>query len=151
MAISAGSAPVGPSVAALAERLAGAIGSAKLDVLSDAVDEIVGRILGLGDLALERERPLTELGLDSLMAVELRNALGAACGRTLPTSLVFDYPTAEALCGFSPASWSWAPSPHPSRCLRPSRRRRCRPIEDYELEDDAALLLLERKLSHAGY
>ena len=61
------------------------------------MDEVVGQILGLGDLDLERARPLPELGLDSLMAVELRNALGGAIGRVLPTSLVFDHPTAEAL------------------------------------------------------
>ncbi len=136
VAISAGSVPAAPGVAALAEQLAGAIGSAKLAVLSDAVDEIVSRILGLGDLALERERPLNELGLDSLMAVELRNALGAACGRTLPTSLVFDYPTAEALGRFLavemgliaatvPVPPPVTPAPRGAACrgLRSGRRR----------------------------
>ena len=149
VAISAGSVPAAPGVAALAEQLAGAIGSAKLAVLSDAVDEIVSRILGLGDLALERERPLNELGLDSLMAVELRNALGAACGRTLPTSLVFDYPTAEALGRFLAVEMgliaATVPVPPP---VTPAP---VPPVEDYDLADDAALLLLERKLSHAGF
>jgi acyl transferase domain-containing protein/NAD(P)-dependent dehydrogenase (short-subunit alcohol dehydrogenase family)/aryl carrier-like protein len=40
------------------------------------------RVLGLDpDLSLDRERPLIELGLDSLLAVELRNRLRAALGR----------------------------------------------------------------------
>ncbi len=36
-------------------------------------------------------------GLDSLMAVELRNSLGQRVGRPLSATLVFDYPTVNAL------------------------------------------------------
>ena len=42
-------------------------------------------------------QPLMEAGLDSLGAVELRNALGAKFGIELPASTTLDYPTVSAL------------------------------------------------------
>ena len=63
--------------------------------------EQAAKVLGLAaSRRIERDRPLRELGLDSLMAVELRNMLGKGAGVTLPTSLLFEYPTIDALAGY---------------------------------------------------
>lgn len=43
------------------------------------------------------DAPLMSSGLDSLGAVELRNSLEGTLGLKLPPTVVFDYPTAEAL------------------------------------------------------
>ncbi|MBU0485486.1 MAG: SDR family NAD(P)-dependent oxidoreductase [Proteobacteria bacterium] len=43
---------------------------------------------------------LFDLGVDSLMAVELKNRFEADLGRTLRPTLVFDYPTVEAITGY---------------------------------------------------
>ena len=47
--------------------------------------------------AIDPRRPLQELGLDSLAALELRNRLGRLVGAVLPASLLFDHPTVAAL------------------------------------------------------
>jgi acyl carrier protein len=44
--------------------------------------------------------PLGDLGLDSLLAVELRNTLSSAIGQPLPATLLFDYPTLDALTNY---------------------------------------------------
>jgi NADPH:quinone reductase-like Zn-dependent oxidoreductase/acyl carrier protein len=58
----------------------------------------VARVLSLpGGDAVEPGRPLKELGLDSLMAMELRNALGRRAGASLSATLAFDHPTPAAI------------------------------------------------------
>jgi len=60
----------------------------------------VARVLSLDAGAVEADRPLKELGLDSLMAVELRNTLNRRAGATLPATLAFDYPTPAAIARY---------------------------------------------------
>jgi acyl transferase domain-containing protein/NADPH:quinone reductase-like Zn-dependent oxidoreductase len=59
------------------------------------------KVLGLGsDGTVDARRPLQEMGLDSLMAIELRNALAQGAGEALPSTLLFDHPTIDALVAF---------------------------------------------------
>ncbi|CDO87836.1 polyketide synthase [Mycobacterium triplex] len=48
---------------------------------------------------IAHDRPMESLGLDSLMALELRNRLEASLGTTLPAALVWAYPTIHDLAG----------------------------------------------------
>jgi acyl carrier protein len=68
-------------------------------MLSDFIALTVARVLGRQGEAIDPHQPLNEMGLDSLLAVELRNRLGTALGigRGLSATLVFDCPTVEAL------------------------------------------------------
>ena len=71
-------------------------------ILLEFVREQSARILALPSKQVGDRTPLSEMGLDSLMAVELRNLLGASLGAgpALPATLVFDYPTIEAIAGY---------------------------------------------------
>jgi phthiocerol/phenolphthiocerol synthesis type-I polyketide synthase C len=48
---------------------------------------------------LDHNAPMESLGLDSLMALELRNRLESTLGITLPVALVWSYPTISTLAG----------------------------------------------------
>jgi len=71
---------------------------ARRSVLLRRLRDRVGSVLGMPPgAALDPDRPLGELGLDSLLAVELKNVLGSEVERRLPATLTFDYPTLAAL------------------------------------------------------
>jgi acyl transferase domain-containing protein len=62
------------------------------------VREAVAAVLGHADVTrVDADRPFTELGFDSLTAIELRNRLTRVTGQRLPSTLVFDHPTPAAV------------------------------------------------------
>ncbi|MBZ0294961.1 MAG: type I polyketide synthase [Anaerolineae bacterium] len=85
----------------LVQQLADAPVSKRPSILGSFIHEQAVKVLGLDpSWVIDPLLPLHELGLDSLMAVELRNALMRVVDVNLPTTLLFDYPTIDALVSY---------------------------------------------------
>lgn len=84
-----------------AERLKAGPASAQRKLLLDHLAAQTARILAFDSLRrIDDSAPLHDLGLDSLMAVELRNALIASLGQPLPPTVVLDHPTLANLADY---------------------------------------------------
>ncbi len=82
----------------LRDRLASVAVEDRPRVVTEAVIGRVVEVLGYASTdAVRPDHTFTELGFDSLTAVELRNQLTATTGLRLPATLIFDYPTPRAL------------------------------------------------------
>ncbi|WP_432015332.1 type I polyketide synthase [Streptomyces cucumeris] len=102
-AVGAGDDPAdsgGDEAAALRQEVAALPGDERAGRLLALVRSHVAAVLHYpSPEAVEPDRPFKELGFDSIAAVELRNRLRAATGLSLSTTVVFDYPTPDALAG----------------------------------------------------
>ena len=86
--------------ATLRGRLLAAADAERYGIMRDAIRALVSTDMAIPETELASRRPLHDYGLDSLLAVELRNGLAALASKTMPASLLFDYPTIDALAGF---------------------------------------------------
>ena len=67
-------------------------------VTLEMIMESLESTMGTG---VDADAPVTEAGLDSLGAVRARQAAAQqASGQTLPSTLIFDYPTARQLAAY---------------------------------------------------
>ncbi|HLJ16216.1 MAG TPA: type I polyketide synthase [Bryobacteraceae bacterium] len=87
-----------PSVAVFVEQLASASPQQRRNLVQRFVGETTEAVLGMGRGELtDLHVGFFELGMDSLLSIELKNRLQAGLRCKLPPTLTFDYPNVEKL------------------------------------------------------
>ena len=108
----------------------------------------VARVLAL-DAAhpIDDQQGLFEMGMDSLMSVELKSRLEIGVGHTLPSTLTFNYPSAAALTDFLLADLTAMTAPFVAQVVVPEPVAATPVDEQDDLSEDELADLLSAKLS----
>ncbi|WP_277875673.1 acyl carrier protein [Aphanizomenon flos-aquae] len=86
---------------ALVSQLKATLAHERRTILMEHIRAAIRNVIGLNaSTRIEPRQSLFDLGLDSLMAVELRNYLEKSVEHSLRSTLLFDYPTLEALVNY---------------------------------------------------
>ena len=94
-------------------RLTDAAPADRLQIMEDSVRRLAGRVLKLAEARIDARQPLGALGLDSLMAIDLRNRLEADVGLPLSATLTWNHPTVADIAAHLLDRLDLAPSQEP--------------------------------------
>ncbi len=123
----------------------------RAEAVTHAVRVEVARVLGIarGASAVAEDKAFKDLGLDSLMAVELRNALGRRAAVTLPATLAFDQPTPSAIAKYLLAEVLSTEDVDPIETTGSVKAvvRALSTLSDEQWRDERLLDLIQRKLA----
>jgi len=78
----------------------GALANDRRAIIADHIVEQLSAVLRLAAARIGRDTPLTRLGLDSLMSLEIRNRLERSFDLKLPPTLCFTYPSVVSLTDY---------------------------------------------------
>jgi acyl transferase domain-containing protein/NADPH:quinone reductase-like Zn-dependent oxidoreductase len=110
--------PVSRRQPGLVEALARVAPEERHRVLVTHILALLADVIGIRDGAIDPDQGLFELGLDSLMAIELKSRLEAAVGRPLRATLAFDFPSVTAIVDHLMEAMSLQPMPVPVDAAR---------------------------------
>ncbi|MFN6445250.1 MAG: SDR family NAD(P)-dependent oxidoreductase [Nostoc sp. DedSLP05] len=140
-----------PQASELRQQLDSAEPKQRPILLMNYVRSQIAKVLNLASPEeIDPKQGFLELGMDSLMAVELRNRLQSSLGCSVPASLIFDYPTVDALVSYF-IQELWAQAPEPSTDNSPVPAQGMAESELEELSDSEAEALLLSKLDNLKY
>jgi acyl transferase domain-containing protein/acyl-CoA synthetase (AMP-forming)/AMP-acid ligase II/acyl carrier protein len=83
-------------------------------ILEGQLREQAARVLRLSATALDIDQPLNNVGIDSLMAIELKNRIEADLGVTVPMVKFLEGPTVRDLAAYVSARFAGAPTAGPA-------------------------------------
>jgi myxalamid-type polyketide synthase MxaC len=84
----------------VAAAVAGALSGDRLEIVTAFVRGQAAAVLGLRPDEVDIKAGLFEIGMDSLMSVELKGRLQKGVGMPLPSTLTFNYPTVIGLASY---------------------------------------------------
>jgi NADPH:quinone reductase-like Zn-dependent oxidoreductase/acyl carrier protein len=86
---------------ALLSLITSALPADRAATVQRVIEDVIRRTLALRSSdRIDPHESFSDLGMDSLLAVELRNSLSTILERRLPSAIVFDYPTVKKLARF---------------------------------------------------
>ena len=120
------------------------------EVIAALVRAEVAHVLGVdASRAIDEQQGLFEMGMDSLMSVELKGRLERTVGHALPSTLTFNYPSIAALSDYLLADLSAVPS-QPLDQSAPSTREAASvnlAVDHNDLSEDELAEMLAAKLA----
>jgi NADPH:quinone reductase-like Zn-dependent oxidoreductase/acyl carrier protein len=133
---------------AMRTALLGAAPGLRQSLLETHLIQEIAQVLRLSIDQIDAKTPLPTLGLDSLMALELRNRLELSLGVTLSATLIWGYPTVAALAPFLAEKMSLpleVTSSPPAAAAEPTPPSAPQALD--ELSEESAAELLAEKLA----
>ena len=134
---------------AIVERLEAAPEEERCDLLRGHVRTEVAAVLGFGPTQLpDLQQGFFEMGMDLLMAVDLKRRLESSLGCSLPSTLAFDFPTVERLSEhLSRDVFEWPPAASSDASISRIETRLHRALSDIaQLSDEEVEVSIEERL-----
>jgi myxalamid-type polyketide synthase MxaE and MxaD len=100
---------------------------------------------------LDRDRGFFEMGMDSLISVELKKRLESRVGRTLPSTVIFNYPTIHRLTGYLGKEILGLPADEQAAAAAAAAAASVLDLEIGRLTDAEVKASLLKELEGAGY
>jgi acyl carrier protein len=127
---------------AILEQIDAADHSAAVELMRGHVIQNISGVLRLEASRIPLDKPMKSLGLDSLMALELRNRLERSLKQKLSSAIIWNYPTIEILSDHLLEKIGKAPNGAPAPIHVQPAAAPCEvspievaPIEEMSLED----------------
>jgi len=134
-------------------KLAEAPAPQRRGMLIDHIRTQIAAVMGMASPdEVPANRGIFELGMDSLMALELRNRLQAELGQPIPATLVFEHPTIEALSDYVLRAILRLEAPEKAEAAAPGAGNQINQLLKAitELPPEEAAALLQQKLVDSG-